>query len=194
MSLEDREYVEAALAGECDAFEALARKYNRMGGAIAYGILGDFHQAEDAVQEAFFKAFQSLGSLRDPAKFKVWFAGIVRSKAIDVARLRREKSMTELGTAELREELPLAGRFRSAPNAETEQIHEEVRAKVLEALSELPSEDRTVLVLKHMEGLSYKEIAEVTGASVSAVESRLFRARQALRKKLDSSRIGEENV
>ena len=182
MFSEDRDYVHRFLQGESDAFELLVRKYNRLGGAIAFGILGDFHQAEDAVQEAFLTAFRSLPSLRDPSKFKFWFANLVRTRALDV--LRRRRGNEEIG---LPDGVQLLG-FAAVPTAEDEQIREETRQKILEAIRDLPTEDRLVVVLKHMESLSYKEIAEITASTVSAVESRLFRARQALRKKLDPSK------
>ena len=89
MRAEDRESVERVLSGDGAAFETLVRKYNRLGGAIAFGVLGDFQLAEDAVQDAFVKAFRSLGGLKDPRKFRVWFSGIVRKQAIDVYRQRR---------------------------------------------------------------------------------------------------------
>ena len=76
-------------AGEPEAFEALVRKYNRVGGAIAYAIVGDFHLAEDVVQESFLRAFRSLSALREPDRFRFWFAELVRSRAIDALRRRR---------------------------------------------------------------------------------------------------------
>ena len=63
-------------------------------------------------------------------------------------------------------------------------MREERRVKVMETIRQLPADDRMVIVLKYMEGLSYKEVAEIVGSSVSAVESRLFRARQVLKSKL----------
>jgi RNA polymerase sigma-70 factor (ECF subfamily) len=183
MFSEDRDYVDRILAGEPDAFESLVRKYNRLGGAIAFGILGDFHLAEDVVQEAFITAFRALSSLREPGKFRFWFAGLVRSKALDALRQRRTRQAVPL-----EEGLAAGGSFGGQSPVEEEHMRDELRQKVLDAIGELPPEDRTVVMLKHMEGLSYKEIAELTGSTVSSVESRLFRARNALRKKLDRSK------
>jgi RNA polymerase sigma-70 factor (ECF subfamily) len=186
MFASDREHVEQVLAGETEAFENLVRKYNRLGGAIAYGVLGDFQLAEDVVQEAFFKAYRALGSLRRPDRFRVWFAGIVKKCAID--ELRRRKSGPGAAISlEARAEgpagqQPLAAKESASPVGRF--LREERRQKILEALAELPEEDRLVVVLKHMEGLSYKEIAEISMTTVSSVESRLFRARQTLRKKI----------
>ena len=187
MYSEDQEYVQRILAGESELFESLVRKYNRMAGAIAFGIVGDFHAAEDIVQEAFLKAFRALHTLRDPGKFKCWLAGIVRSKSLDALRRRPSHKPLEV-SREVADRLPRGEAFRFSSTVEDEHLREESRRKVLEAIEELPQEDRVVVVLKHMEGLSYKEIAEITGSTIGAIESRLFRARQALRKKLDPSK------
>jgi RNA polymerase sigma-70 factor (ECF subfamily) len=192
MYSEDKDLVERILAAEPRAFESLVRKYNRLGGAIAYSIVKDFHLAEDVVQESFLKAFRSLHGLREPEKFKYWFAGLVRSKAVDLLRQRRSRAAAELpecdvGRRGLRQDLAGAAAAPAAASGEEELLREESRARILEAIGDLPEEDRLVVVLKHMEGLSYKEIAELTETSVGAVESRLFRARQALRKKLGAA-------
>ena len=179
---EDSETVERVLSGEPEAFESLVRKYNRLGGAIAYAIVGDFHQAEDIVQEAFIKAFRALGTLRSPDRFKFWFAGLVRSRALDLLRERRAHRVVPVA------ELPEGGVRPGEPSPEEVQIREEASHRIREAVDELPETDRLVVVLKHMEGLSYKEIAEVLDTTVSAVESRLFRARQVLKKKLTAGR------
>jgi RNA polymerase sigma-70 factor (ECF subfamily) len=187
MFAEDRDYVERILAGEPELFEHFMRRYARMGGAIAFGIVGDFHQAEDIVQEAFIKAFRSLHALREPEKFRLWFASLVRSRAFDALRQRRGQKAAVHATG-IPNDLPSSAAFRSGSSGaslEEEEVRKELRQKILDAIEDLPSEDRLVVVLKHMEGLSYKEISEITGASVSSVESRLFRAREALRRKLD---------
>ena len=188
MSLQDKDYVEGVLAGETQLFEQLVRRYNRMGGAIAYGVLGDFQRAEDVVQEAFLKAFRVLDTLREPSRFKQWFAEIVRCKALDAARVRREQTMADVEFS--------AGDFpyRSpAGDVEDEQVRRETQQRLLEAIRSLPPPDRTVITLKHMDGLSYKEIAEVTESTVSAVESRLFRARKLLKERLTSWHSGDSS-
>ena len=195
MLAEDREYVERVLAGEPEVFEQLVRKYNRLGGAIAYGVLSDFHLAEDVVQDAFIRAFEALDSLKEPGRFRVWFAGIVKRRSIDVLRQRknprRRTVSLEAGTAEGGSSL---GSTVSSDSRRSDQspddsqlataVHAERRRQVLECISGLDENDRIIVSLKHMEGLSYREIAELMETSVSAVESRLFRARKVLRKKL----------
>ena len=197
MLAEDREYVERVLAGEPEVFEQLVRKYNRLGGAIAYGVLSDFHLAEDVVQDAFIRAFEALDSLKEPGRFRVWFAGIVKRRSIDVLRQRKNPRIRaaslEAGGADAGEGGSL-GSTVSSDSRRPEQspddsqldaaVHAERRRQVLECISGLDENDRIIVSLKHMDGLSYREIAELMETSVSAVESRLFRARRVLRKKL----------
>ncbi len=194
MVIEDQETVAWVLAGEPERFESLVHKYTQLGGAIAFGILGDYQLSEDVVQEAFFKAFRSLPALKDPGKFKVWFSGIVRSTSLD--QVRRRQSRGDLGARQnagqnVRQNVQKRGGGPIANESEAPgspllevQVREERRVKVMEIIRQLPADDRMVIVLKYMEGLSYKEVAEIVGSSVSAVESRLFRARQVLKSKL----------
>ena len=197
MLAEDREYVERVLAGEPEVFEQLVRKYNRLGGAIAYGVLSDFHLAEDVVQDAFIRAFEALDSLKEPGRFRAWFAGIVKRRSIDVLRQRKNPRIRaaslEAGGADAEEGGSLGSTVssdsrRPGQSPDDSQldaaVHAERRRQVLECISGLDENDRIIVSLKHMEGLSYREIAELMETSVSAVESRLFRARRVLRKKL----------
>ncbi len=182
---EDREFVQQVLSGDHQTFNKLVQKYNRMAGAIAYGICGDFQGAEDIVQEAFLKAYRSLASLKDPRRFKFWFAGIVRTRSIDhIRRESRQRPYWSITGAAGRIGIEAEATFGGDPVPDL-FIREEFREKILEAIRALPEDDRLVVTLKHMEGLSYKEISEITGTTVSAVESRLFRARSTLRRKLD---------
>jgi RNA polymerase sigma-70 factor (ECF subfamily) len=179
MESEDRELVDRARAGDARAFERLVAKYNRLGGAVAFSVLADLSMVEDVVQEAFFKAYRSLATLRDGARFRLWFVEIVRRRSIDLRRTRRPLRSID----DLEEELParLVVDERDLPDA---LVREEEREKVLEAMAELKEADRLVVALKHLDGLSYREIAEITGETIPAVESRLFRGRRLLRAKL----------
>ncbi|MEM7232043.1 MAG: RNA polymerase sigma factor [Planctomycetota bacterium] len=185
---EDREIVERVRAGDSASFERLVSKYARLGGSIAYGVLGDFELAEDVVQESLLKAYRSLDRLRNPEFFRSWFAGIVKRQALDVFRKRNTRSQA---TAALDEKLAVSDQ---ALGPEEHFLREEERQKVLAAMEELGQDDRMVLVLKHMEGLSYREISDITHSSVSAVESRLFRARRLLKRKLGSGGESEGRV
>ena len=195
MLAEDREYVERVLAGEPEVFEQLVRKYNRLGGAIAYGVLSDFHLAEDVVQDAFIRAFEALGNLKEPSRFRVWFAGIVKRRSIDVLRQRKTPRMRavsfEAGDggdgqglgASISSDSRRPGRSPDDSQLDA-AVYAERRRQVLKCISGLDEDDRIIVSLKHMEGLSFREIAELMETSVSAIESRLFRVRKVLRKRL----------
>ncbi|MFC1707023.1 RNA polymerase sigma factor [Planctomycetota bacterium] len=174
----DAELVEAFRSGDQDAFGVLVHRYVRLAGAIAYDILGDYERAADAAQDAFVKAHASLGSLREPARFKGWFYGVVRSVAIDHRRRRRRGPLSFGAVAGV-------GEIASAsaePGVGVELA--ERRERVLAAVARLPEGYREVIVLKYLDERSYVEIAEILGTSVEAVESRLHRARGVLRNKL----------
>lgn len=177
---EDRDLIERARAGDVEAFERLVRKYSRFGGAIAFGVVRDLDLAEDIVQEAFLRVYESLGTVRDPDRFRGWFASLVRRRAIDASRSRKAHAAIEDLPSE-----PAHKEEDGVSMAEEPVLRDERRKRVLDAIGALPDADRMVLVLKHMDGLSYKEIAEITGDSIASVESRLFRARRALRERLD---------
>lgn len=172
--------IELAKRGDQSAFGALIDKYVKLAGAIAFSAVGDFHEAADIVQEAFIKAHFSLGALHETSKFKSWLYGIVRTTAVDHLRRRKFRTVSldevaDPGGAAAGKESVLP--FTRMETAETSD-------RVLKAVAELPEQYREAVVLKHVENLSYREIARLTGATESAVESRLFRARQMLKEKL----------
>jgi RNA polymerase sigma-70 factor (ECF subfamily) len=175
----DGELVERFRGGDPAAFDALVRRYVRLAGAIAYGILGDYEQAADAVQESFLKVHGALRELREPERFKGWLHGVVRSCALDAVR-RRRRAPGALSAVEGAEALlPATG---AGPGLGIERA--ELEAGVLEAVRELPESYREVVLLKYLDERSYKEISETLGISIETIESRLFRARKILKEKL----------
>ncbi|MBN1422499.1 MAG: RNA polymerase sigma factor [Planctomycetes bacterium] len=174
MTDDDRELVSRTLRGDRAAFEGLVARYQGLAAAIARALAGN--EAEDLVQEAFLQAYASLADLRDGTRFRAWFTGIVRSKAIDWLRHRRASPEVPAGPTGPEPET------RESPSERIER--EETVQRIWEALDTLPEAYREVVVLRHWGRLSYDEIARETGSTVPAVESRLFRARQALKKHL----------
>ena len=150
--------------------------------AKAYGILGDVHLTADALQEAFFKAWQKLATLRQPERFSGWFLQVVHHASSDVARRRGRVSGREQGW----EELPGEDRKRQRAAVGADALLAGERGeRIRAAIRSLPPEYREVIYLKHAEGRSYREIARLLKTTVKAVESRLFRARQQLSKFLE---------
>jgi RNA polymerase sigma-70 factor (ECF subfamily) len=183
----DRELVEAFRRGDAAAFDALVLRYVRLAGGVAYGILGDYEAAADAVQEAFLKVHGALGELREPERFKGWLYGIVRSCALDAARRDRRRRTASLSGLDGREDDPplataAGGREPERPAAGAER--REAEERILRAVQDLPESYREVVIMKYLDERSYKEISETLGITIETIESRLFRARKLLRTRL----------
>jgi RNA polymerase sigma-70 factor (ECF subfamily) len=177
-----RELVDGARRGDREAFAELIEHHRAIAAAKAFGALGDVHWTADALQEAFLKAWQKIASLREPERFSGWFLAIVQRAALDVSRRRNRVSGWERGWEDLSDEVGGATESPSGPDV---LVRREREGRIRAALRALPLEYREVIILKHAEGRSYREIARLLGETVKAVESRLFRARQLLGRLLD---------
>jgi len=169
----DSELVQRYLDGEQAAFEELYKKYHPRVAGYCYRLLLDVAKTEDVVQNVFARALESIDSLRDPGSFYHWLFTVARNEVYGI--LRKMRSNT---TVELREDV------WEAETPHDTAVRREVVQIVRECLDRLKIEYREVLILRQFEGLSYREIAELTGSTVSSVESRLFKARKALIKQL----------
>ncbi|HEV7890456.1 MAG TPA: sigma-70 family RNA polymerase sigma factor [Pyrinomonadaceae bacterium] len=182
----DVELVSEVRAGQEDAFEELFRRHRRRVALIASRFFRHREQIEEVVQESFAKAFFALGefSNRQAESFGAWLSRIAFNVCYD--ELRRLKRRPESSLSELDEDeaARLRERSRNASDArgvESRAVSRELAAKLLARLS---PEDRLVLVMLEVEGLSTAEIAEVLGWSVSKVKVRAHRARAHLRRVL----------
>ena len=180
----DVELVSEVRAGQEAAFEELFRRHRRRVALIASRFFRHREQIEEVVQESFAKAFFALGefSNRQAESFGAWLSRIAFNVCYD--ELRRLKRRPESSLSELDEDEAAWLRARSAAGGrgvESEAVSRELAAKLL---ARLAPEDRLVLVMLDVEGLSTAEIAEVMGWSVSKVKVRAHRARAHLRKVL----------
>ena len=171
--------VAAVLAGDADAFGVLARRYRDTYVRFAARMLGSRADADDVLQSAFLRAYRNLGACRDPERFGAWLSQIVVNECRTFAsrRARRERRFAADDGA-------LDGVVADAPfgiPADGETLREEVAR----ALAALVPEQREAFVLKHVEELSYDEMAEVTGVGVSALKMRVKRACERLRELLE---------
>lgn len=168
--------IQRARAGDSRAFSRLVEAYQTPVYNLCYRVLGNPHDAEEAAQEAFLRAYTRLGSY-DPARsFKTWLLSIAHHYCID--RLRRRR----LNFLSLDDE-PAAdtAAWRSAaPTPEETAMRRERDGEIQGLLDFLPAKDRSALVMRYWYDLSYEEIAQATATTVSAVKSRLHRAREAL--------------
>ena len=168
--------IERARSGDKCAFSRLVEAYQTPVYNLCYRVLGNPHDAEEAAQETFLRAYTRLSSY-DPARsFKTWLLSIAHHYCID--RLRRRR----LTWLSLDDEPALdTAMWRSvAPTPEEVVMRRERDGDVQALLSALPLKDRSALIMRYWYDLSYEEIAAATDTTVSAVKSRLHRARGTL--------------
>ncbi|HJQ65478.1 MAG TPA: RNA polymerase sigma factor [Gemmatimonadales bacterium] len=165
--------VRAVLAGDVNQYAVLVRRYSGRYARYAARLLGSVDDAEDAVQDAFVRAYDQLAHCREPDNFAGWFFLILRNRCF--AHRRRSRRHGELnGAAEL----------AAADDVEAPLELAERRQALQRALGSLTNEQREVFVLKHVEELSYEEIAERVGTTVPALKMRMHRAYDRLRELL----------
>ena len=169
--------------GDPDAVRAVYREYGRMVFAVAHKVLGDHGLAEEATQQAFVQAWRGARSF-DPARdVGPWLATIARRVAIDVHRREARRAHHSL------EGVVSDPALVTLPES-AEAAYE--AAEVRRALDDLPSEEREVVRLQHLEGLSQSEVAQRLGVPVGTVKSRSFRAHRHLAARLGHLREGTE--
>ena len=167
--------VRAALRGNSAAFTRLVEAYQRPVYNLAYRMLGDGDEAEEAAQETFLRAYTQLSTYQPGRKFSSWMFSIASHYCID--RLRRRR-LTWLSIEN--DEAPDEALQSAEPGPEDAMIRDEKETVVHKMLAALPPDYRLPVVLRYWYDLSYEEIAETTHSTVSAVKSRLFRARAML--------------
>lgn len=167
---EDLATIAAIRRGDRDAFALLVRRHQQRALAVALGILHDPEDARDACQDAFLRAYRGLDRFDGTAQFSTWLHRIVVNVCID--RLRRVTPLTQ----PIEELETLAGDDDPAHSLESSRLGTQLRA----ALGQLADKQRTALMLRELQGLSYQEIAQAMRCSVGTVMSRLFYARRRM--------------
>jgi RNA polymerase sigma-70 factor, ECF subfamily len=178
--------VAAAKAGEVSAFEELVRRYDRNVFRIAQHITQNREDAEDVVQDAFFKAYSNLNQFQGQSKFYTWLVRIAVNEALMKLRRRRPERTVSLDEEVKTEDDSVPREVADwSPNPEQQYTQAELREILDRTIHGLPPTFRTVFVLRDVEGLSTEETAEALSLSVPAVKSRLLRARLQLRERLN---------
>jgi RNA polymerase sigma-70 factor (ECF subfamily) len=177
-AVSDAYLVARAQEGYLDAYELLVQRHSMMAYRVALRLTGNHHDAQDVAQEALIAAWENLARFRAGASFATWLYQIVTRRALN--KVSRGQAVSPLDF------LPELADPAGEPAAQTERNL--ALDAVTDALLALPFPQRTVIVLHHFEGLSYAEIARVTGSTEPAVRSHLFRARRALGRKLEEWR------
>ena len=183
VSDDDREAVRRVQAGNTDAFEPLVEKYKRKVFRLAYQVLRDQEEALDAAQEAFVKAFRALPAFKGDSAFYTWLFRITMNVALDRRRQRAARAKSLGGESVTPEEWERTA-VSTDPDPEDVATSAERRDRIRKGLDSLSEHHRAIIILSDIEGLQYREIAEVLGIPMGTVMSRLHHARKRLREAL----------
>lgn len=175
----DDELLGRFAAGQSAALDELFRRYRGAAFRVAHRLLGNEADALDAVQEGFVKALTHLGSFQKRSSFKTWLLRVVSNAALDLGRARGRREALSLDVAATGE--AAAEQLLSADESGLALERADLRRTLDRALATLSDVQRQTFVLYADAGLSYREVAEVTNASIGTVMSRLYYARQKLR-------------
>ncbi len=180
----DQELVIRVQQGDKKAFDVLVLKYQQKIANLVSRYIRDSHEVLDVTQEAFIKAYRALPRFRGESAFYTWLYRIAINTAKNylVAQGRRPPSWdVEPETAE---QLDEGSRLKEYGTPENYVLTEEITMTVQHAIDALPEDLRTAIILRELEGMSYEEIAEAMSCPVGTVRSRIFRAREAIDKRL----------
>jgi RNA polymerase sigma-70 factor, ECF subfamily len=172
--------------GDTAAFAQLVDKYKQPVINLAFRTLRDAAEAEDLAQNVFVQVFKSAHRYRRMAKFSTWLFTIARNLCLNEIRRRSRHPAESIDAARHEQEDQPLHQFedRNAFLPQDSLLHSELEQKIGQALAELPENQRTAILLCRQEELSYEEIAEVLGCSLSATKSLIHRGRETLKQQL----------
>lgn len=176
--MDERDLIARSQEGDLDSFNQLVERYQGQVYNLAFRMLGYGPAAEDATQEAFISAYRHVKSFRGDS-FKAWLFRIGTNACYDQMRSTKRQRSTSLEG--MLQDDPSLEPQSGGESPESAALRSELAAEIGKSLDILPADQRVVLVLSDMEGLTYEEIAQATGASLGTVKSRLSRARAHLR-------------
>ena len=173
--------VQRVLQGDTEAYSGLVARHRERGGRFAVAMLGDPADAEEALQDAFVRAYRSLRTCREPERFGAWFLRIL------VNRCRTRGAMRRRSAAVFVQDDVALERAAAPSVAEPEW-----REEIARALAQLDAMQREAFLLKHVEGMEYEEMARLTGARIPALKMRVKRACDHLKvllREVDDARV-----
>jgi RNA polymerase sigma-70 factor (ECF subfamily) len=184
-SLPSEDLMARIAKGDDDAFEILVNRHQTSISNLIYRFIGDRTQVKDLAQEVFIRVWQSAKGYEPKAKFTTWIYQITVNLCLnELKSARRKRWFQFLRFGEDQENTIEEILIDPSPSPEELLLSREQSRRITEALQSLPDNQRMALVLKRYDGLSYQEIAQIIGCSVSAVESLLVRAKRNLQEKL----------
>jgi RNA polymerase sigma-70 factor (ECF subfamily) len=185
---DDYALIKAFQNGESAAFDALVLRYKDRVFNLCIRFLGDYHEAEDIAQDVFVKAYNSLNRFRFESSFFTWLYRIAvnscknRVKSLEF-RFRKSDARIDISDDALKG-LERENIDHRPLNPASELENKEMMKMLQKAINSLPSDQKAVVILRDIQGLSYEEITDITGFKLGTLKSRLSRARNSLREKL----------
>jgi len=182
----DELLVTRILAGDADLYETLIARYERPIVNFIYRMIGDYEQALDLAQEVFFKAYRSLDRFDPTFRFSTWLYRIASNRSIDHLR-KQAPVLLSLNDPRDGEQGPEGAiQLKSSTRGPEDLLaSRELGEQISLAIDALPAPYRELILLRHLQGMSYEEIARMKRLPLGTVKNRLFRAREILRKKLE---------
>jgi len=180
---EEGSFIERSQRGDREAFEFIVKKYMKPAYYIALSYVGREDDALDLSQDAFVNAFRHIKRFDASRNFFPWFYSILKNLCMNHLtrrRRRREESLDGMAEDGTQVAIPI-----ESSNPERETVSRDLREKIGQALVRLKPRDRQIIVLQHLQDMSYREIADLLGIPIGTVMSRLYTARQALRRELE---------
>lgn len=180
----DQELVVRVQQGDKKAFDLLVLKYQQKITNLISRYIRDQHEVLDVTQEAFIKAYRAIPKFRGDSAFYTWLYRIAINTAKNYLVAQGRRPPTDDVEAETAEQMDVGVRLKETGTPENHVLTEEISMTVQKAIDDLPEDLRTAIILRELEGMSYEEIANAMSCPVGTVRSRIFRAREAIDKKL----------
>ena len=192
MESSDAQVVERILRGESEVFAVLLKRYQIPIINYVYRMMGNYDTAVDLSQEVFLKVYLSLDKYDKTYKFSTWLYKIASNQTIDYLRKKKLNVVSIDHVPDSEEEGRPFEIPSNNPGPEELFFSKDLQERIESLLETLPEDYKELLVLRHVNGLSYNEIAEVTNLPLGTVKNRIFRARRELKEKVFPERCDHE--